>query len=172
MVFRKAAGWGSLRNGVFSPYEISQQAPLTPAVPATVPAAFTVGQWTLTDSPSLGGDTLTIDITIMPSDGGSPITALQYTVNAGSSWNTIPSGTGVGSRIITVTALTSTSVQIRAVNAVGNALASDTKTATPTVAAGGGNLAVIAKTYDNVTYSMPAGLTCLLYTSDAADDTR
>jgi hypothetical protein len=95
---------------------------------ATVPAAFVVGNWTSTP-----GDTqIVVNITALPSDGGSPITALEYTLN-GSTWTAF-AGTGTGSRTITgLTNGTSYPVQIRAVNAIppGNGAASDTKNTTP-----------------------------------------
>jgi hypothetical protein len=106
----------------------------TPSSPEVAPSAFTAGMWTLTDSPSPGADTLTITITALPSDGGSPITALQYSLNAGGAWSTL-SGTGTGARNITVLASTAASVILRAVNAVGNGPGSDTKSATPTSSA-------------------------------------
>ena len=104
---------------------------ISPAPAATAPAAFTVGQWTSTP-----GDTeIVVNITALPSDGGSAITALQYTLN-GSTWTSFV-GTGTGSRTITgLTNDTSYPVQIRAVNAIGNGTASDTKNTTPVAASG------------------------------------
>ncbi len=110
----------------------------------TVPAAFTAGQWTLSDSPSVNGDKLTLNITALPSDGGSAITQLQYKVEPGT-W-TLLSGTGTGSRTITVLAGSLAVVQIRAVNAIGNGTASDTKSATPSQLAGPTNTVAPAMT--------------------------
>jgi hypothetical protein len=98
---------------------------------ATVPAAFTVGQWTLADVPSPDGDTLTINISALPDDGGAAINELQFRNNGGTA--TAMTGTGTGARQITVTAETEADIEIRAVNAVGNGDWSDIKTATPTV---------------------------------------
>jgi hypothetical protein len=99
----------------------------------TAPAQITAGQWTLTDSPSAGGDKLSLNITALPSNGGSAITALQYSLNAGSSWITL-AGVGTGARIITVLAAPAVaSVIVRAVNAIGNGLASTAKTQLPSV---------------------------------------
>lgn len=111
---------------------------------ATIPAAFTAGQWTLADSPSVDGDKLTLNITALPSDGGSAITALQFKVDPGA-WQTL-SGTGTGARTITVLAGALAEVQVRAVNAIGNGTASDTKTVTPTALAGPTNTVAPAMT--------------------------
>jgi len=95
------------------------------------PSAFTAGQWTLGDSPSAGGDTLTINITALPVNGGSPITALEYRLNGGAATALV--GVGTGARDITVPAVTEADVEIRAVNAIGNGAWSDLKSVTPTV---------------------------------------
>lgn len=115
-----------LRGGV--PYLVSADVIHTGPGAATAPAAFTAGQWTSTP-----GDTeIVVNITALPSDGGSAITALQYTLN-GSTWTSF-AGAGTGSRTIAgLTNSTSYPVQIRAVNAIGNGAASDTKNTTPTV---------------------------------------
>lgn len=105
----------------------------TAAAATTAPAAFTAGQWTLADSPSAGGNTLTVNLTALPSDGGSAITALQFRRNGGAA--TALTGTSTGGQNITVTATTAADIQVRAVNAIGAGPWSDTKTATPTVSA-------------------------------------
>lgn len=104
-------------------------------VVATVPATMTVGQWTLADSPSAGGDTLTVTLISAPGNGGSAITSYEYRRNGGA-WTTLTGGTALGARSITVLATTLANIEIRAVNSVGGGLASDTKSATPTVASG------------------------------------
>ncbi len=111
---------------------------------SSAPSAFTAGQWTLADSPSVDGDKLTLNITALPSDGGSAITALQFKVDPGT-WQTM-SGTGTGARTITVLAEALAAVQVRAVNAIGNGAASDTKAATPTALAGPTNSVAPAMT--------------------------
>lgn len=96
---------------------------------ATAPAAFVAGNWTLTD-PATSND-LTVTISALPSDGGSAITDLQYTLNAGTSWISFGAAT-VGT--YTISGLTngvSQAVQIRAINSVGAGTASDIKSATP-----------------------------------------
>lgn len=104
----------------------------TPTAAATAPAAFTAGQWTAT----AGASSIVVNITALPSDGGSAITALQYRLNGGAA--VAFTGTGTGSRTITgLTPSTAYDVEIRAVNAVGNGAWSDTKSATPTAGSSG-----------------------------------
>lgn len=98
----------------------------------SAPSQFTAGQWTLADSPSAGGDTLSLNVTELPSNGGSAITALQYSVGGGAT-KTL-SGVGTGARLITVLASTAASVELWAVNAIGSGARSTAKVATPTVA--------------------------------------
>lgn len=100
---------------------------------ATAPAAFTVGQWTAT----AGVEQIELNITALPDDGGSAITTLQYRLDAGSWVNLTGTGTGVRT-VTTLTGGVEYDVQIRAVNAVGNGAASDTKARTPTASGGGG----------------------------------
>jgi hypothetical protein len=103
---------------------------------ASAPSAFTSGQWTATP----GNAQIVVDITALPSNGGSAITALQYTLN-GSTWVAF-TGTGTGSRTITgLTNGTGYPLQIRAVNAIGDGAASDTKNTTPS--AGGGSVSYV-----------------------------
>lgn len=102
------------------------------AAPGTVPATITSGQWTLADFPSAGGDQLTVNLITAPTNGGSPITSYEFRRN-GAAWSTLPGGTALGERQITVLATTLADIELRAVNANGNAAASDTKSATPTV---------------------------------------
>ena len=99
----------------------------------TAPAAFTAGQWTAT----AGVEQIELNITALPDDGGSVITALQYRLNGGA-WTNL-TGTGTGTRTITgLTGGEEYDVQLRAVNAIGNGAASDTKSRTPTASGGGG----------------------------------
>lgn len=95
----------------------------------SVPAAFTSGQWTFADL-ATDGD-LRINITALPSDGGSAITALEYRIGGGPAVTL--SGTGTGIRDISPFANgTQVACELRAVNANGNGPWGDTKTATPT----------------------------------------
>lgn len=98
---------------------------------ATAPAIFTSDMWALADIPSMGGNTLLLTISALPSDGGSPITALQYRIGGGAVQTLF--GTGTGARSITVLAGGPASIEVRAVNAIGDGAWSVAKTATPTV---------------------------------------
>lgn len=96
------------------------------------PSAFTAGQWSITDA-ATGGDA-TVNISALPSNGGSALTALQYKIGGGS-WLDF-AGVGTGSRTISgFTDLVSTNVNIRAVNAIGPSPDSDTKSITTTAGA-------------------------------------
>lgn len=123
-----------LRSG--APYNTtaSAVAEFVGVAPAeTAPAAITVGQWTATAGDAQVG----LNITALPSDGGSAITALQYRLNGGAAVGL--TGTGTGER--TISSLTNTTaydIQIRAVNAIGAGEWSDTKTRTPEAVGGGG----------------------------------
>jgi hypothetical protein len=81
------------------------------------PGAYTAGQWTLVDVPSVGGNTLSLTVLSNPDDGGLPLTRLLYRVDGGSP---------------VVTALTEADVQIAAENAAGMSPWSDIKSRTPT----------------------------------------
>ena len=103
------------------------------AVAATAPDAFVAGNWTLT-APGTSG-TLNLNITALPSDNGSAITDLERRIDGGS-WASL-GGTTTGLYQLTgLTNGTSYDVEIRAVNAIGNGAASDTKSATPSAAGG------------------------------------
>ena len=126
MMFGKAKGGFALGGG----FSFGGASNVEPPV-LTAPSAMTDGQWALTDSPSAGGDKLSLNITSLPANGGSALTALQYRVGGGSAQTL--SGIATGARLITVLASTTASVEARAVNAIGSAPWSDVKTATPTV---------------------------------------
>lgn len=125
----------------------------------TEPAALTAGQWTL----SAGDGQATLNITALPSNGGSAITALEYRMDGGSAVTL--SGTGTGSRTIgSLTNGSSYSVQVRAVNAIGNGAWSDVKNVTP-VAAGSGATALVGTPQEgesswgtSVPMTVPSGL--------------
>lgn len=103
--------------------------------PTGVPAAFTAGQWTLTDL-TTGGDAR-IAISALPATNGSAITDLERKIGAGA-WTSL-GGTGTGNYDLNdlFTDTVSTDVLIRAVNANGNGADSDTKSVTTTTAGGG-----------------------------------
>ncbi len=96
---------------------------------STAPAAFVAGNWTAT----AGVGSIEVNITALPSDGGSAITALQYRLNGGAA----VAFTGTGTGIRTISGLTggvSYDVEIRAVNENGAGAWSDIKARTPTSA--------------------------------------
>lgn len=101
--------------------------------PTGVPAAFTAGQWTLTDL-TTGGDAR-IAISALPATNGSAITDLERKIGAGA-WTSL-GGTGTGNYDLlgAFTDGVSTDVLIRAVNANGNGADSDTKSVTTTAGA-------------------------------------
>jgi hypothetical protein len=126
---------------------------------ATVPAALTSGQWTVTDTEE--GGAISINITELPDDGGSAITALEYRIDGGTA--VALTGTGTGAR--TVTGLTDdveADVEVRAVNAVGASAWSDVKAVTPTEA-DAPSLAYISESYTagsgTINATRPAGAT-------------
>lgn len=95
--------------------------------PATVPDAFTAGQWTATT----GNTSISVVISSLPDANGAYITDLDYRLNGGSwvSFGAIVPGT------YNITGLTndvSYAVEIRAENSIGSGPASDTKNRTPT----------------------------------------
>jgi len=107
---------------------------------ATVPDAFTSGDWTAT----AGVESIVLNITALPSDGGSAITALQYRLDGGSPVTL--SGTGTGERTISsLTGGVEYDVEIRAVNAVGNGAWSDLKARTPTAASSGAEIVAVGR---------------------------
>ncbi len=136
-----------------------------------VPAAFTSGQWTVTDLAS-GGDAR-IAISALPAANGSALTDLQAKVGAGS-WTSL-GGTATGNYDLlgAFTDGVSTSVLIRAVNANGAGANSDSKSVTTT--AGSGSIALVGiKTLNtggctSKTVSL-SGLTGGLASSPATDD--
>ena len=103
---------------------------------ATEPAAFAAGQWTAAATSTPG--VISFDLTALPSDGGSAITALEYRVGTGAA--IAFAGTGAGVRVVTagLTAGVAVDLQVRAVNAVGAGAWSDVKTRTPLASGGGG----------------------------------
>ena len=100
---------------------------VTLQIPAIAPSPFVAGDWTL--ATGLEANQLVVSVNTLPANGGSPITAIQYSANSGT-WTPL-GGAGTGARTLTMPAAgTSYSVRLRAVNAAGNSTPSDTKTAT------------------------------------------
>lgn len=102
------------------------------ATPTAVPDAFVVGEWSMADTQA-GGE-VEVTITTLPSANGTAITDLEYKVDSGS-WTSFSSATTGTYSITGLTNNTSYDFMVRAVNATGNGADSDTKSATPTLAA-------------------------------------
>ncbi|WDA11678.1 hypothetical protein [Paracoccus marcusii] len=114
-------------NGIGSPAVATSNA-ITIVAAATAPVPFAAGDWSL--ATGLEANQLVVNIASLPANGGSPITAIQYSANGGT-WTALPGGAGTGPRTLTMpAAATSYSIRLRAVNAVGNSTPGDTKTAT------------------------------------------
>lgn len=97
---------------------------MSPSAAASVPSAFTVGQWSVTE----GGTSVNIDISQLPNNNGSVITSTEYSVNGGVSW--VSMGGSLTHAITNLTEGQSYNIQIRAVNALGPGAPSDTKSFT------------------------------------------
>lgn len=96
-------------------------------MPATVPAQFSPDDWLVTTG--LAASQIVLNVSALPADGGSAITALQYRVDGGV-WTAL-AGTGTGARTLTMAAAgTSYDIEVRAVNAVDAGPASASKSAT------------------------------------------
>lgn len=98
---------------------------------ATEPGTFQISDWSLT---AIAGGVI-LSITNLPNDGGSALTALQYSTD-GTTWTNL-SGLSTGDRTITSLSAVEYNFQIRAVNAVGSGAASDTKAVTPLASSNG-----------------------------------
>jgi hypothetical protein len=94
----------------------------------TAPAAFTSGQWDAT--PIAGGLRFSFPGGL-PSDGGSTGTAIQYSVNSGTSWTSFSGGITTVDRDVAGLPATPQGCMVRLVNAIGNGPDSDLKTRTP-----------------------------------------
>jgi hypothetical protein len=113
-------------NGIGSPAVATSNA-IAIVAAATAPVPFAAGDWSL--ATGLEANHLVVNINALPANGGSPITAIQYSANGGT-WTALSGGAGTGPRTLTMpAAATSYSIRLRAVNAVGNSTPGDTKTA-------------------------------------------
>lgn len=124
----------------------------------TAPAQFAPGDWSVTTG--LAASQIVLNVTALPANGGSAITALEYSTNGGTSWTAL-SGTGTGSRTLTMGAAgTSYTFVLRAVNAIGNGPASASKSATSGAGAGGsavvGNSATIPTQEADLSFTLSA----------------
>jgi hypothetical protein len=107
---------------------VSSNAIAIPEAPvATVPDAFTAPDWDVAND----GDTVSVNILTLPSDGGAPITDLEYRVNGGTAISLGETTTGS----YPITAVEGDDIEIRAVNAIGAGDWSDVK-AVPAAASG------------------------------------
>lgn len=82
----------------------------------TVPSAFVTGNYTLASADD--GDSFTLSVTALPATGGSPITIVQYKVDAGA-WVDLPSATTPISAVVEVAGPGTYAVALRAVNTIG-----------------------------------------------------
>jgi hypothetical protein len=99
---------------------VSSNAIAIPEAPvATVPDAFTAPDWDVAND----GDTVSVNILTLPSDGGAPITDLEYRVNGGMAISLSETTTGS----YPITAVEGDDIEIRAVNAIGAGDWSDVK---------------------------------------------
>jgi hypothetical protein len=121
-----------IRGGVLYTATLAAVQAFTGGAPSdTAPAAFEAGDWTAT----AGVEQIVLNITALPDDGGSAITALEYRLDGGSA--VALTGTGTGERTITgLTGDVEVDVEIRAVNAIGSGAWSDVKARTPSEASG------------------------------------
>lgn len=94
-----------------------------------VPAAFTIGMWSVADLETSGDARVTI--TSLPSDNGSALTAINYRINAGGAVSSGITTTGTFD-IAGLTDDVEVTIELQAVNAVGGGAWSDDKTVTPT----------------------------------------
>jgi hypothetical protein len=85
----------------------------------TAPDAFTAPDWDVAND----GDTVSVNILVLPSDGGAPITDLEYRVNGGTAISLGETTTGS----YPITAVEGDDIEIRAVNVIGAGDWSDVK---------------------------------------------
>ena len=119
-------------NAEGSVFEVSNDL----AIPA-VPDAFTASDWDVANN----GSMVSVNIITLPNDGGSPITDLEYRVNAGAV--VLLGETTTGS--YPIAADEGDDIQVRAVNAVGAGDWSNVQTVAAPPSATGGTETVIAQ---------------------------
>lgn len=114
-------------TGASSVPVFTQVTVVTPA-PGT-PEAFTAPQWSVADRDV--GQIVGITILTLPDPGSSAITDLEYQIGSGA-WTSLAASATGSYDVGGLTNGTEVAVRIRAVNAQGPGLASDTKLVTPT----------------------------------------
>lgn len=126
----------------------------------TAPGAIADLDWGVVDTAVPGQ--VEFSFTGLPSDGGSPLTALEYRVDTGTPIALV--GTGLGTRLVSAgfTAGAASDVQVRAVNAIDAGPWSSIKSVTP--AASTGTADFVGYSYTPVsagttTITRPAGAT-------------
>ena len=116
-----------------------------PGTPATTPGAPTITTGSAGMTPS--NQSLTVDFTAPTGNGGSAITAYQYSTDAGATWRARTDGSSATATTMVIAALSSDGstplsngtayhVEIRAVNAIGDGPGSDVATGIPVTAPG------------------------------------
>lgn len=99
----------------------------------TAPAAFGASDWAVATGSGAGQITLTVSA--LPSNGGSAITALQYSLDGGTIWTALSGATAGAYTVNAAASGTAYTASLRAVNAIGNGTAAATKTVTSGTAA-------------------------------------
>lgn len=108
----------------------------TVGVAATAPSQFGSSSWLVTGA----SNQLSFNIQSLPTNGGSPITDIQYSLDGGSNPVSLGTTTTGLYNVTGITPGTYPNIVIRAVNAVGNGVWSAVQSAT--VGSGSGNLSV------------------------------
>lgn len=131
-VRQKTEGWMAHGNALAA--NLPADHPYKVNTAATVPAAFTSGQWSVADART--GGKIIVTLTDFPDDGGTPLLGVDYQLDGGAWVNlvTVPLDTPIPATTYNITGLTNThqySVKLRATNTVGAGGGSDTKTVTP-----------------------------------------
>ena len=143
--------------------------PTTIVAPASAPAAPSIAV--------TAGNTVVGVVFALGTDGGSPVTQLEYSLDAGDNWVSA----GTLSSPVTISGLTNGTeynIQLRAVNAIGNGTPSVTAQATPRTIPGSPRtvVAVSNSASADVTWAAPAfnggapitGYTVSAYTSNTS----
>jgi len=100
----------------------------TPTLGATAPAQFAQSDWSVVDAAS--GGTLSVTLSTLPDDGGSALTAVEYSVDGGA-FSDLGLTVAGDAEISGLSNGVSVDLVLRAVNAIGAGLASAAKSVTP-----------------------------------------